>query len=181
MHYNKWCTFFICKLINTIILHIIYLLFKINTKSRKKHLALSLPISGVMKRGGVKSEFTMSIQSMATLCVHTGLTTTSHWWHQMVQKPLWDVVPDLNKVTTQLVQGHGWFGRRRRRLSISSYWCSVGDRSGKTAGQGSVLTFCCPRKSVTTRATWGRALSCCNMKTPCWPWRNGSTCGLMIS
>ena len=73
----------------------------------------------------------------------------------------------------------GWFGNWRRRRSISSYACSIGDKSGDTAGHGNTLTFCWVRKSVTTRATCGLALSCCSV-TACWR-TNGTTWACRIS
>ena len=67
-------------------------------------------------------------------CVHAHMPDNDvSLWHQMVQKPLWDVVPDLNKVMT-LFKVNSWFARRRRCLSISFHRCSMGDKSGETAG-----------------------------------------------
>jgi len=75
----------------------------------------------------------------------------------------------------------GGFGSRRSLRSISSHKCSIGDRSGETAGQSNKLTFCCCKKFWTTRATWGLALSCCNVTLLPWFWMNGITCGWRIS
>ena len=121
------------------------------------------PFSGVMKRGSVESDFTMSIPCMAAVCVHTGLTTTCHWWHQMVQKPFGMLFQTWTRSWHSWFKVNGWFGTRRRRLSISSNRCSMGDKSGEIAGQGNVLTFCCRRKLVTTRAMRGRALYSCTI------------------
>lgn len=52
---------------------------------------------------------------------------------------------------------------------------------GETADQGITFTFCCLRKSRTTHATWGLALSCCNVVCCPWFWMKGKTCWKMLS
>ena len=73
----------------------------------------------------------------------------------------------------------GWFWGPRKRRCISSQTCSIGDKSGDIAGQGRTLTFFWIKKSVTTSATSGRALSCCSVALCCCT--NGRTWGCMIS
>ena len=71
---------------------------------------------------------------------------------------------------------NGWFWRPRKRHCISSQTCSIGDKSGEIAGQGSTLTLFWIKKLVTTSATCGRALSCCSVALCC---TDGRTWGLM--
>ena len=62
--------------------------------------------------------------------------------------------------------------------SAATQTCSIGDKSGDIAGQGSTLTLFWIKKSVTTSATCGRALSCCSVVLCCCS--NGRTWGHMI-
>ena len=74
---------------------------------------------------------------------------------------------------------NGWFWRPRNRRCISSHTCSIGDKSGDIAVQGSTFTLFWVKKSVTTRTTCGLALSCCSVALRCCT--NGRTWGRMIS
>ncbi len=55
----------------------------------------------------------------------------------------------------------------------------MGDKSSENAGHARTGIFSASRNCVQILATWGRALSCCNMKW--WSWMNGTTMGLRIS
>ncbi len=50
------------------------------------------------------------------------------------------------------------------RRSRASQTCSLGDMSGEYAGHARTGMFSVSRNCVQILATWGRALSCCNMK-----------------
>ncbi len=65
------------------------------------------------------------------------------------------------------------------RRSRASQTCSIGDMSGEYAGHARTGMFSASRNCVRILATWGRALSCCNMRW--WSWMNGTTMGLRIS
>ncbi len=69
--------------------------------------------------------------------------------------------------------------RRRIRRSRASQTCSMGDMSCEYAGHTRTGMFSASRNWVQILATWGRALSCCNMRG--WSWMNGTTTGLRIS
>ncbi len=69
--------------------------------------------------------------------------------------------------------------RCRIRRSRASQTCSMGDMSGEYAGHARTGMFSASRNCVQILATWGRALSCCNMRW--WSWMNGTTVGLRIS
>ncbi len=69
--------------------------------------------------------------------------------------------------------------RCRIRRSRASQTCSMGDMSGEYAGHARTGMFSAYRNCVQILATWGRALSCCNMRW--WSWMNGTTMGLRIS
>ena len=58
----------------------------------------------------------------------------------------------------------GAFGRLLTLLSSSSHKCSIGDKSGLNAGQSSGCMLLLARNCWQTLATWGRALSCCNIR-----------------
>ncbi len=69
--------------------------------------------------------------------------------------------------------------RCRIRQSRASQTCSMGDMSGEYAGHARTGMFSASRNCVQILATWGRALSCCNMRW--WSWMNGTSMGLRIS
>ncbi len=65
------------------------------------------------------------------------------------------------------------------RWSRASQTCSMGDMSGEYAGHARTGMFSASRNCVQILATWGCALSSCNMR---WcSWMNGTTMGLRIS
>jgi len=63
--------------------------------------------------------------------------------------------------------------------SRASQTCSLGDISGEYAGYARTGMFSASRNCVQILATWGCALSCCNMRG--WSWMNGTSMGLRIS
>ncbi len=63
--------------------------------------------------------------------------------------------------------------------SRESQTCSMDDMSGEYAGHPRTGMFLASSNCVHILATWGRALSCCNMRW--WSWMNGTTMGLRIS
>ncbi len=69
--------------------------------------------------------------------------------------------------------------RCRIRWSRASQTCSMGDMSGEYAGHARTGMFSASRNYVQIFTTWGRALSCCNMRW--WSWMNGTTIDLRIS
>ncbi len=64
------------------------------------------------------------------------------------------------------------------RRSRESQTCSMGDMSGEYAGHAINGMFSAFRNCAQILATWGRALSCCNMRW--WSWTNCTTMGLRI-
>ncbi len=64
------------------------------------------------------------------------------------------------------------------RRSRASQTCSMGDLSGEYAGHARTGMFSASRNYWQILATWGRALSWCNMRW--WSWMNGTTMGLRI-
>ncbi len=76
--------------------------------------------------------------------------------------------------------GSGGGGARCRiRRSRASQTCSMGDMTGEYAGHARTRMFSAFRDCVQILATWGCALSCCNMRW--WSWMNDTTIGLSIS
>ncbi len=80
----------------------------------------------------------------------------------------------------------GWNYQYNPSLSIIMCICSdrlnkfsMGDMSGEYAGHARTGMFSPSRNCVQILATWGRALSCCNMRW--WSWMNGTTMGLRTS
>ena len=70
------------------------------------------------------------------------------------------------------LRGVGWGGggRFRRFLILLSSWshvCSIGVKSGLYGGHASGAMLLFARKSWQTRATCGRALSCCRIRLRC--------------
>ncbi len=74
--------------------------------------------------------------------------------------------------------------RCRIRRSRASQTCSMGDMSGEYDGHAITGIFSASRNCVQILATWGRALSCCNMS---WcrgwmaqQWASGSRHGISV-
>ncbi len=76
----------------------------------------------------------------------------------------------------RILAGTGTRCRIRRSRASQSY--SMGDMSGEYAGHAKTGMFSASRNFVQILATWGCALSCCNMR---WLlWMNSTTMGLRI-
>ena len=73
----------------------------------------------------------------------------------------------------------GWFRRFLTLLSSSSHMCSIGVKSGLYGGHASGAMLLFARKSWQTRATCGRALSCCRIRLRCCT--SGTATGRKIS
>ncbi len=76
-----------------------------------------------------------------------------------------------------MLAGTGTHCRERRSRVFQT--CSMGDMSGEYAGHARTGMFSASRNCVQMLATWGRALSCSNMRW--WSWINSTTMGLRIS
>ena len=63
--------------------------------------------------------------------------------------------------------GGGGFRRFLTLLSSSSHMCAIGVKSGLYGGHASGAMLLFARKSWQTRATCGRALSCCRIRLRC--------------
>ncbi len=81
-----------------------------------------------------------------------------------------------------ILAGTGTRGHIRR--SRASQTCSMGDMSSEYAGHARTGMFSASRNCVQILATWGRALSCCNMR---WcrgwmaqQWASGSRHGISV-
>ena len=75
--------------------------------------------------------------------------------------------------------GGGGFRRFLTLLSSSSHMCSIGVKSGLFGGHASGAMLLFARKSWQTRATCGRALSCCRIRLRCCT--SGTATGRKIS
>ena len=73
----------------------------------------------------------------------------------------------------------GWFRRFLTLLSRLSHMCSIGVKSGLYGGHASGAMLLFARKSWQTRATCGRALSCCRIRLRCCT--SGTATGRSIS
>ena len=73
----------------------------------------------------------------------------------------------------------GGFRRFLTLLSSSSHMCSIGVKSGLYGGHASGAMLLFARKSWQTRATCGRALSCCRIRLRCCT--SGTATGRKIS
>ncbi len=103
-------------------------------------------------------------------------TSPSHRVDQVVDCGLWNVVSLLFKGCAKLLD----IGRNWNTLSYTPIQSiSIGDMSSEYAGHARTEMFSASRNCVQILATWGRALSCCNMRW--WSWMNGTTMGLRIS
>ncbi len=119
-----------------------------------------------------------SVSGVTTICL-TQCNTSSHRVDQVVDCGLWNVGPLLFNGCVKLLDISRNWTRCRIRRSRASQTCSMGDMSGEYAGHARTGMFSASRNCVEILATWGRALSCCNMSW--WSWMNGTTMGLRIS
>ncbi len=121
--------------------------------------------------GGSKNQ---SVSGVTTICLTQCNTSPSHRVDQVVE--CWS--------TTLQWLWSCWIlaetgTRCHLRRSRASQTCSMGDMSGEYAGHARTGMFSASRNCVQILVTWGRALSCCNMRW--WSWMNGTTMGLRIS
>ena len=121
-----------------------------------------------------------SVSAVTTIC----LTPPSNRVDQVVDCGLWNVGPLLFNGCAKLLDiGRNWnmllYTYRICVLSRTSKTCSMSVMSAEYAGHARTGMFSASRNCVQILATWGRALSCCNMRW--WSWMNGTTMGLRIS
>ncbi len=121
-----------------------------------------------------------SVSGMTTICLTQCNTFPLHRVDQVVDFGLLNVGPLLFNGCAKLLDiGRNWNMLSYIRRSRASQTCSMGDMSGEYAGYARTGMFSASRNCVQILATWGWALSCCNMRW--WSWMNGSTMGLRIS
>ncbi len=114
-----------------------------------------------------------------TICLTQCNTSPSHRVDQVVV-----VACGMLVHSSSMAVGSCWIlagtgTRCRIRRSRASQTCSMGDMSGEYAGHARTEMFSASRNCVQIPATWGRALSCCNMRW--WSWMYGTTMSLRIS
>ena len=90
--------------------------------------------------------------------VNHGLYTSRHTFNQLVNAPLTDITPFFLQCSSSRFDG--WTSQLLTARSRASHACSIGLQSGGNAGHGNWSICCCRRKSCTTRARCGGALSC---------------------
>ncbi len=120
-----------------------------------------------------------SVSGVTTICVTQCSTSPSHRVDQVVDCGLWYVGLLLFNGCAKLL----YIGRNWNTLHIrwfrASQTCSMCDMSCEYAGHARTGMVTASRNCVQILATWGCALSCCNMRW--WSWMNGTTMGLRIS
>ncbi len=120
-----------------------------------------------------------SVSGVTTIFLTQCHTSPSHRVDQVVGCGLWNVGPLLFNGCAKLLD----IGRNWNTLSYTPIqsipnmlngwhvrWVCWHARTGM---------FLASRNCLQILATWGRALSCCNMRW--WSWMNGTTMGLRIS
>ncbi len=125
--------------------------------------------------GGSKNQ---SVSGVTTICLTQCNTSPSHGVDQVVDCGLWNVGPLLFNGCAKLLHiGRNWNTLSHTPIqsipNMLNGWCSM---SGEYAGHA---MFSASRNCAQILATWGCALSCCNMRW--WLWMNGTTMGLRIS
>ncbi len=105
-----------------------------------------------------------SVSGVTTICLTQCNTFPSHRVDQVVNCGLWNVGPLLFNGCAKLriLAGTGTCCHIHR--SRASQTCSMGDMSGEYAGHARTGMFSASRNCVHILATWGRALSCSNMR-----------------
>ncbi len=105
-----------------------------------------------------------SVSGVTTICLTQCNTSPSHRVDQVVDCGLWDVGPLLFNGCVKLLD----IGRNWNTLSYTPIQSIPnmlnGDMSGEYAGDARTGMFSASRNRVQILATWGRALSCCNMR-----------------
>ena len=90
-----------------------------------------------------------------------------------------DVIPFIDQRIPYCARVARGFRRILTLLSSSSHMCSIGVKSGLYGGHASGAMLLFGRKSWQTRATCGRALSCCRIRLRCCT--SGTATGRKIS
>ncbi len=105
-----------------------------------------------------------SVSGVTTICFMQCNTSPSNRVDQVVDCALWKVGPLLLMAVQScwILAGTGTCCRIHR--SRASQTCSMGDISGEYAGHARTGMSSASRNCVQILATWGRALSCCNMR-----------------
>ncbi len=120
-----------------------------------------------------------SVSGVTTICLTQCNTSPSHRVDQVLIVACGMLVHSSSMAVRSCWILAGTGTRCRIRRSRASQTCSMGDMSGEYAGHARTGMFSASRNCVQILATWGRALSCCNMRW--WSWMNGTTMGLRIS
>ncbi len=106
----------------------------------------------------------VSVSGVTTICLTQCNTSPSHRVDQVVDCGLWDVGPLLFNGCVKLLD----IGRNWNTLSYTPIQSIPnmlnGDMSGEYADHARTGMFLASRNCVQILATWGRALSCCNMR-----------------
>ncbi len=103
-----------------------------------------------------------SVSGVTTICLTQCNTSPSHRVDQVVDCGLWNVGPLLFNGCAKLLD----IGRNWNTLSYTPIQSipNMRDMSGEYAGHARTGMFSASRNCVQILATWGRALSCCNMR-----------------
>ncbi len=120
-----------------------------------------------------------SVSGVTTICLTQCNTSLSHRVYQVVDWGLWNVGPLLFNGCVKLLD----IGRNWNTLSYTPIQSIPNMLNGRyvrwVCCHARTGMFSASRNCVQILATWGRALSCCNMRW--WSWMNGTTMGLRIS
>ncbi len=125
--------------------------------------------------GGGASE-NQSVSGVTTICLKQCSTSPSHRVEQVVDCGLWDVGPLLFNVCG--VAGY-WQELEHAVVYTDPEHHKHAQWVTCTVSMLAMQELSASRNCVQILATWGRALSCCNMRW--WSWMNGTTMGLRIS
>ncbi len=117
------------------------------------------------------------VSGVATICLTLCNTSPSHRVDQVVDCGLWNVGPLLFNGCVKLLD----IARNWNTLSYTPIQSIPNMLNGwhEYAGHAKTVMFSASRNCVQILTTWGRALSCCNMRW--WSWMNGTTMFLRIS
>ena len=102
------------------------------------------------------------IKCMASLIIHTLLTTT---WHTADALFCGMACNSWTMASIRFCTFSGWCSRCRIRLERIPQVCSIGVRSGELVGQFITLIHSSWKEVMDTRAVWARALCCITMNT----------------
>ncbi len=118
-----------------------------------------------------------SVSGVTNICLTQCNTSPSHRVDQVVDCGM--LVHSSSMAVQSCWLLAGTVTRCHIRWSRASQTCSMGDMSVEYAGHARTGMFSASRNCVQILATWGSALSCCNMRW--WRWMNSTTMGLRIS